>query len=116
MRSCLVRVLPPRLDFILRILQTHEPVLVQAGRKPSELAKEFNCHATSILSWVRQIGGSVPVAVPANVQLTSTRRAGALPASRQTALPRLPSGLHLVGQDSTFTRADASRTVAHHPE
>ena len=42
--------------------------LVQAGRKPSELAKEFNCHATSILSWVRQSGGSVPAAVPANAQ------------------------------------------------
>lgn len=42
--------------------------LVQAGRKPSELAKEFNCHVTSILSWVRQSGGSVPVAVPSNAQ------------------------------------------------
>ena len=42
--------------------------LVQAGRKPSELAKEFNCHVTSILSWVRQSGGSVPVAIPANAQ------------------------------------------------
>lgn len=27
--------------------------LVRAGRKPSELAKEFGCHVTSILSWVR---------------------------------------------------------------
>ena len=42
--------------------------LVQAGRKPSELAKEFNCHVTSILSWVRQSGGSVPLAVPPNAQ------------------------------------------------
>lgn len=38
--------------------------LVQAGRKPSELAKEFNCHSTSILSWLRQSGGSVPLATP----------------------------------------------------
>ena len=42
--------------------------LVQAGRKPSELAKEFNCHTTSILNWVRQSGGSVPVAVPPKAQ------------------------------------------------
>lgn len=28
--------------------------LVRAGRKPGELAKEFGCHATSILNWVRQ--------------------------------------------------------------
>lgn len=27
--------------------------LVRAGRKPSELSKEFGCHTTSILSWVR---------------------------------------------------------------
>ncbi len=30
--------------------------LVQAGRKPSELAKEFGCHTTSILTWVRKAG------------------------------------------------------------
>lgn len=35
--------------------------LVQAGRKPSELAKEFGCHVTTILSWVRHAGqGSTP--------------------------------------------------------
>ena len=45
--------------------------LVQAGRKPSELAKEFNCHVTSILSWVRQSSGSVSVAVPSNAQGTA---------------------------------------------
>jgi len=28
--------------------------LVRAGRKPGELAQEFGCHVTSILSWVRQ--------------------------------------------------------------
>ncbi len=32
--------------------------LVQAGRKPSELAKEFGCHVTTILSWVRHAGQS----------------------------------------------------------
>ena len=32
--------------------------LVRSGRKPSELAKEFGCHVTSILSWVRQAGGA----------------------------------------------------------
>jgi transposase len=28
--------------------------LVAAGRRPSELAKEFGCHETSITTWVRQ--------------------------------------------------------------
>ena len=27
--------------------------LVASGRRPSELAKEFGCHETSILSWMR---------------------------------------------------------------
>jgi transposase len=37
--------------------------LVRAGKKPAELAKEFGCHATSILNWVRlgdQARGVVP--------------------------------------------------------
>ena len=41
--------------------------LVQAGRKPS-LDKEFNCHVTSILSWVRSSGGTVPVVIPPTSQ------------------------------------------------
>ncbi len=40
--------------------------LVRSGRKPSELAKEFGCHVTSILSWVRQAGGAAG-ALPTNV-------------------------------------------------
>ena len=28
--------------------------LVRAGTKPGELAKEFGCHATSIMNWMRQ--------------------------------------------------------------
>ncbi len=39
--------------------------LVKAGRKPSELAKEFGCHETSISTWIRQVkadelGGGLP--------------------------------------------------------
>ena len=41
--------------------------LVRSGRKPGELAKEFGCHVTSILSWVRQSGGSGTGTLPANV-------------------------------------------------
>lgn len=32
--------------------------LVRAGRKPVELAQEFGCHASSILSWVRTAGST----------------------------------------------------------
>ena len=37
--------------------------LVHAGRKLSELAREFGCHESSISAWVRQAGG-----MPAPVQ------------------------------------------------
>ena len=36
--------------------------LVKAGRKPSELAKEFGCHDTSITAWVRQANDAAPFA------------------------------------------------------
>jgi transposase len=41
--------------------------LVRSGRKPSELSKEFGCHITSILSWVRKAGGSGATRLPVDV-------------------------------------------------
>ncbi len=41
--------------------------LVRSGRTPSELSKEFGCHTTSILSWMRQSGGVGATALPVNV-------------------------------------------------
>nr|WP_264159512.1 MULTISPECIES: transposase [Burkholderia cepacia complex] len=54
--------------------------LVRAGRKPGELAREFGCHATSILNWVRQADASSGV-VPGE--------AGALSASERQELIEL---------------------------
>ncbi len=54
--------------------------LVRAGRKPCELAKEFGCHATSILNWVRQADQSTGVA---------PTQAGALSASERQELVEL---------------------------
>jgi transposase len=34
--------------------------LVTTGKRPSELAKEFGCHETSILSWVRLARAAMP--------------------------------------------------------
>ena len=36
--------------------------LVRTGGKPSELAKKFGCHASSILNWVRQADAASGVA------------------------------------------------------
>jgi transposase len=43
------------------------------GRKPGELAKEFGCHASSILSWVRQLTAS-PGMTPDTAPLNSAER------------------------------------------
>lgn len=42
--------------------------LVQAGRKPAELAKEFNCYTTSVFSWVRKSSTIAPLAAPTGAQ------------------------------------------------
>ena len=34
--------------------------LVQTGRNPNELAREFGCHVTSFLSWVRMARLNLP--------------------------------------------------------
>ena len=49
--------------------------LVAAGRKPSELAKEFGCHETSILSWVRRHAASVESTASAAPVLHANERA-----------------------------------------
>ena len=51
--------------------------LVAAGRRPSELAKEFGCHETSILSWIRaakSAGGSAAVAAHQPTPLNAAER------------------------------------------
>jgi transposase len=45
--------------------------LVRAGRKPGELAKEFGCHATSILNWIRQADQTAGV-IPSQAGALST--------------------------------------------
>ena len=49
--------------------------LVRAGRKPGELAKEFGCHASSIMNWMRRADEASGIApyrlahpVPANAR------------------------------------------------
>ena len=49
--------------------------LVATGRKPSELAKEFGCHETSILSWVRRAAASVESTAGAAPGLHASERA-----------------------------------------
>jgi transposase len=47
--------------------------LVRSGRKPSELSKEFGCHATTILNWVRQAAGGGAATLPVNAAPLSTQ-------------------------------------------
>ena len=61
--------------------------LVRAGRTPGELAREFGCHVTSILNWVRRAdaaSGVMPI------------QAGALNASERQELIELRRRLRQV--------------------
>ena len=48
--------------------------LVRAGRKPGELAREFGCHVTSILNWVRQTNVSSGVMPAPSGTLSANER------------------------------------------
>ena len=48
--------------------------LVRAGKKPAELAKEFGCHATSVLSWVRLADEASGIAAPRSNALSTAER------------------------------------------
>lgn|SRR5487761_1955744 len=48
--------------------------LVRVGRKPSELAREFGCHATSIDKWVRQARADEMGGGRADAPLTTAER------------------------------------------
>jgi transposase len=51
--------------------------LVATGRRPSELAREFGCHETSILSWMRAAKGpdaSAPMAGDLVTPLNASER------------------------------------------
>ena len=48
--------------------------LVRAGRKPGELAREFGCHVTSILNWVRQAEASGSVMPTQSGTLSASER------------------------------------------
>ena len=48
--------------------------LVRAGRKPGEPAKEFGCHATSIMNWVRQIDKATGVVPGLEGALSASER------------------------------------------
>ena len=61
--------------------------LVRTGRKPGELAKEFGCHATSIVNWVRQAD---------EASGTAPSQAGALSASERQELIELRRKLRQV--------------------
>ena len=77
--------------------------LVRAGRKPGELAREFGCHATSILNWVRQADTSSGVA---------PGEAGALSASERQELIELRRKLRQVQMERDIL-AKATAWFAH---
>ena len=48
--------------------------LVRAGRTPSELAKEFDCHTTTITNWLRQANAASGTAPSQACALSASER------------------------------------------
>jgi len=76
--------------------------LVRAGRKPGDLAREFGCHVTSILNWVRQ----------ANAVSSVPTQTGALNASERQELIELRRKLRQVQMERDIL-AKATAWFAH---
>ena len=77
--------------------------LVRAGRKPGELAREFGCHVTSILNWVRQADAASGV---------TPGEAGALSVSERQELIELRRKLRQVQMERDIL-AKATAWFAH---
>ena len=67
--------------------------LVAAGRKPSELAKEFGCHETSILSWVRRAAALVESSASVAPSLHANERAELIALRRENRQIKLERGI-----------------------
>jgi transposase len=78
-----------------------------AVASPNELAKEFVCHTTSILSWVRHAGGAGATTLPANVAALNAQERQELIELRQLQMERdilAKATAWLAGQsEKTFT-------------
>ena len=57
--------------------------LVVAGRKPGELAKEFSCHKTIFLSWIRRAAASLKSTASAAQGLHANERAELMAVRRE---------------------------------
>ncbi len=67
--------------------------LVATGRRPSELAREFDCHETSILSWMRAAKGTD------GVPLATTNASALLNAAERQELIELRRKLRQIQQE-----------------
>ena len=57
--------------------------LVRAGRRPSELSKEFGCHASSIHNWLRQADQARGISSAQTDALSASERQELLALHRQ---------------------------------
>ncbi len=64
--------------------------LVATGRRPSELAREFGCHETSILSWMRasKVSDESPSVAPQQSAALNTAERQELLELRQVQMER----------------------------
>ena len=84
--------------------------LVNAGRKPGELAKEFGCHETSILSWVRRAATAVESIASVAPGLHASERAELLALRRENRQIRLERDI-LAKATAWFANSNATAST-----
>ena len=79
--------------------------LVAAGRRPSELAKEFGCHETSISSWVRIARAATPLLSDLPAKLHESERAELLAIRKENRQIKLERDILAKAGPSLQTKA-----------
>lgn len=70
--------------------------LVQSGRSPKELAKEFCCHVTSVHHWVSVANGGLTAVGAASANASTPSPSGALSSAERQELTELRRKLRQV--------------------
>lgn len=83
--------------------------LVKAGRRISELAREFGCHETSISAWVRQARADEVGGGRADAPLTSAERQELILLRRQLRQVQLERDI-LAKATAWFANKDSDKT------
>lgn len=84
--------------------------LVAAGRRPSELAKEFGCHESAILTWVARAHAAMPSLSNQPAALHESERAKLLALRKEVRQVKLEHAI-LAKAKALFANSNATEST-----